>query len=162
MVTDSATWRGDVTNVIAPHRAPRFLRQAGLADATGWCPVNAADFASTQRVGSGIHVIGDSCAAPPLPKSGTTGNAQAKVCASAIARELAGLAPGDPIFINTCYSLVAADYGIGLAGVYRLQDGAVVAATFGTSPVGASRDYRRREARDAVGWLKSFLQDSFA
>ena len=54
-----------------------------------------------------------------MPKSAFAANAQAKVCAAAVASLLRGEAPAEPKLINTCYSLVAPDYGISVAGVYR-------------------------------------------
>jgi NADPH-dependent 2,4-dienoyl-CoA reductase/sulfur reductase-like enzyme len=43
----------------------------------------------------------------------------AKVCAAAVAALLEGEKPQEPKLINTCYSLVAPDYGISVAGVYK-------------------------------------------
>ena len=54
-----------------------------------------------------------------MPKSAFSANAQAKVCAAAVATLLAGETPAEPRLINTCYSLVAPDYGITVAGVYK-------------------------------------------
>ena len=60
----------------------------------------------------GIHVLGDAAIMGGMPKSAFAANAQAKVCAAAIVELLAGRKPVDPMLINTCYSLVAPDYGI--------------------------------------------------
>ena len=70
-----------------------------------------------------IHVIGDACIAGGMPKSAFAANSQAKVCAAALAKLLAGEKPEEPRLINTCYSLVAPDYGISVAGVYQPRDG---------------------------------------
>ncbi len=58
-----------------------------------------------------------------MPKSAFAANAQAKVCAAAVAKLLRGETPAEPKLINTCYSLVAPDYGIYVAGVYRPVNG---------------------------------------
>ena len=56
-------------------------------------------------------MIGDAAIAGAMPKSAFAANAQAKVCAEAVAQLLAGAAPAEPRLINTCYSLVAPGYG---------------------------------------------------
>ena len=61
-----------------------------------------------------------------MPKSAFAANAQAKVCAAAVVAKLAGREPVDPRLINTCYSLVAPDYGITVAGVYKPDKGQLV------------------------------------
>ncbi|CAI8030677.1 Sulfide dehydrogenase [flavocytochrome c] flavoprotein chain [Geodia barretti] len=112
----------------------------------------------------GIHVIGDACIAGKMPKSGYSANSQAKACAAAVAAMLRGESPGTVSFINTCYSLVAPDYGISVAAVYRLaDDGTIkgVEGAGGVSPKGASADFRKREAEYTVGWYRSITADIF-
>ena len=112
----------------------------------------------------GIHVIGDACIAGKMPKSGYSANSQAKACAAAVADMLRGESPGTVSFINTCYSLVAPDYGISVAAVYRLaDDGTIkgVEGTGGVSPKGASADFRKSEAEYTVGWYRSITADIF-
>ena len=116
-VTEFGEHKADVANVIPPQRAGRIAAAAGVADRTGWCPIDPVTFES--RLQPNIHVIGDAAIAGGMPKSAFAANAQAKVCAAAVARLLRGEAPTEPKLINTCYSLVAPDYGISVAGVYR-------------------------------------------
>lgn len=160
--SDFGTEKGDVINVIPPQSAGRIALDAGLADDNGWCPVNQQTFESQQH--KGIHVIGDACIAGKMPKSGYSANSQAKVCATAIAALLRGDSPGAVSFINTCYSLVAPDYGISIAAVYRLSDeGSIVSIedAGGLSPAEASADFRKQEAEYAVGWYESITSDMF-
>lgn len=151
----------EVVNLIPPQQAADIARSAGLADATGWCPVDPASLES--RRAPGVHVIGDA-ALTILPKSAGIANTAAKVCAGAVAALLAGEQPGAPSFVNACYSLLAPDYGIAVAGVYEVAGGEIriVDGASGTSPLGASARYRAREAKDAEGWYKSIVADSFA
>ncbi|MCP5916115.1 FCSD flavin-binding domain-containing protein, partial [Klebsiella pneumoniae] len=66
----------------------------------------------------GVHIVGDACIGGGMPKSAFTANAQAKACATAVLALLRG-EPAPPVkLINTCYSLMAPDYGISVAGVY--------------------------------------------
>ena len=160
--TDFGQVRGDVVNVIPPQSAGRIAVQAGLTNDAGWCPVDQGTFESA--IHPGIHVIGDACIAGKMPKSGYSANSQAKACAAAVAAMLRGESPGTVSFINTCYSLVAPDYGISVAAVYRLaDDGTIkgVEGAGGVSPKGASADFRKREAEYTVGWYRSITADIF-
>ncbi|MGZ3296767.1 MAG: FCSD flavin-binding domain-containing protein, partial [Xanthobacteraceae bacterium] len=88
---------------------------------------------------------------------------QAKVCAAAVAKLVAGGKPDDPKLINTCYSLVAPDYGISVAGVYRPADGQIkdVEGSGGVSPINAPASTRALEATFAHGWFSTITQEVF-
>ncbi len=161
LVTDFASHRVAVANVIPPQRAGAIARAAGVADATGWCPVRPESFEST--LVSGIHVIGDSCFVGAMPKSAFSANAQAKVAAHAIDAILRGATPSEPRLINTCYSLAAPDYGFTVAGVYAPQDGrlADIEGAGGTSPLGASAEVRATEAKHARAWFANISAEAF-
>ena len=107
--TDFGSHKADVANVIPPQRAGAIAAAAGVADRTGWCPIDPVTFES--KLQPGIHVIGDAAIAGAMPKSAFAANAQAKVCADAVAQLLAGRHAAEPRLINTCYSLVAPGYG---------------------------------------------------
>src|SRR5215471_20987550 len=107
LVTDFASYKADVANVIPPQRAGRIAELAGVADRTGWCLIDPVSFES--RLQPNIHVIGDAAIAGAMPKSAFAANAQAKVCADAITALLHGETPSQPKLINNCYSLVAPD-----------------------------------------------------
>jgi sulfide dehydrogenase [flavocytochrome c] flavoprotein chain len=159
--TDFAKHMPAVANVIPPQKAGRIAEVAGIADRTGWCPNDPVTFESTMQ--PGIHVIGDAAIAGAMPKSGFAANAQAKVCALAVARLLAGGKPDDPRLINTCYSLVAPDYGITVAAVYRPQNGQLVEVmgSAGTSPPNAPQSLREQEAKLADGWFRTITAEMF-
>jgi sulfide dehydrogenase [flavocytochrome c] flavoprotein subunit len=110
-----------------------------------------------------VHVIGDACIAGAMPKSGFAANAQAKVCAAALTRLMGGQKPDDPRLINTCYSVVAPDYGITVAAVYRPTNGQLVEVqgSAGTSPVDAPKSTREQEAKLADGWFKTITGEMF-
>ena len=159
--TDFDVVRANVANVIPPQRAADVARQAGVADASGWCPVAAATFEST-RVPD-IHVLGDAAIANAMPKSAFAANAQAKLCAVQIARTLRGEPPLDTKLINTCYSLLTPSYGISVAGVYA-QDGErwhEIDDAGGTSPVDADAATRQLEASYASHWFTTITREVF-
>ncbi|TVR05853.1 MAG: cytochrome C [Salinarimonadaceae bacterium] len=159
--------RVDVGNVIPPQFAAAIARDAGLANETGWVPVDPATFAAAAA--PDIHVIGDANIAPPMPKSGYVANTTSKVAVAAAIADLRGEpAPENPVYFNTCYSHVGADYGISVAGVYRLDaDGKIIETpdSGGISPRGPLADHAHQRAREAVyadGWYESITRDMFS
>lgn len=161
LVTDFGRHQGAVVNVIPPQRAGTIAQTAGVADRTGWCPIDPVTFESRER--PGIHVIGDAAIAGAMPKSAFAANAQAKACAAAVAALLLDAPPPEPKLINTCYSLVAPDYGISIAGVYRPANGllAEMPGAGGVSPTDAARDFRALEASYAEDWFKTITGEVF-
>jgi NADPH-dependent 2,4-dienoyl-CoA reductase/sulfur reductase-like enzyme len=161
LVTDFATHKADVANVIPPQRAGRIAEIAGVSDRTGWCPVDPVTFES--RLQKNIHVIGDAAIMGAMPKSAFAANAQAKICAAAIATLLRGATPVEAKPINTCYSLVAPDYGISIAGVYRVANGQLtdVEGAGGISPADAPPQTRALEATYAEAWFRTITGEVF-
>src|SRR3954451_23923403 len=161
LITDFGNHAAQVANVIPPQRAGRIATIAGATDNTGWCAIDPVTFES--KSAPNIHVIGDACLAGAMPKSAFSANAQAKVCAAAIATLLSGGTPATPKLINTCYSLAAPDYGISVAGVYQPKNGllADVEAAGGVSPVDAPREFRAREADYAQSWFSTVTAEVF-
>ncbi len=98
-----------------------------------------------------------------MPKSAFAANAQAKVCADAVAQLLSGNPPADPRLINTCYSLVAPGYGISVAGVYRPMNGQLtdIEGAGGVSPLDAPPAQRAQEATYADAWFKTITGETF-
>ena len=95
--------------------------------------------------------IGDAAIAGAMPKSAFAANSQAKVCAVAVAKLARGEKPETPKLINTCYSLVAPDYGISVAAIYHPVNGqlAEVAGSGGVSPVDAPSRAAKRGSRSS-------------
>lgn len=160
-VTEFGEHRADVGNVIPPQRAGRIAIESGIADATGWCPIDPVTFES--RAQAGVHVIGDAAVAGGMPKSAFAANAQAKACAQAIARMLRNGQAPEPKLINTCYSLVTPDYGISVAGVYAPAKGLLtdIAGAGGVSPANAPASVRAAEAAYAEGWYTTITAEVF-
>src|SRR5258708_7987211 len=108
LVTVWGRHKADVANVIPPQKGARIAEMAGVADRTGWCPIDPATFES--KLQPNVHVVGDASIAGAMPKSAFSANAQAKVCAAAVVKLLAGGSPAEPKLINTCYSLSAPNH----------------------------------------------------
>jgi NADPH-dependent 2,4-dienoyl-CoA reductase/sulfur reductase-like enzyme len=161
LVTEFGEHRAAVANVIPPQRAAALAHAAGVADASGWCPIDPVTFES--RLQPLVHVIGDAAIAGAMPKSAFAANAQAKACAVAVTALLHGEVSPEPRLINTCYSLVAPDYGISIAGVYRPDGGLLteVEGAGGVSPKDVPRAFRAKEAAYAEAWFETIGMEVF-
>jgi sulfide dehydrogenase [flavocytochrome c] flavoprotein subunit len=161
MTGDGNTHKADVYNIIPAQVAGSIAATAGLTDDSGWCPVEHKTFESTKQ--PGVHVIGDAAIQKPLPKSGYAANSEAKVTAAAVVELLNGREPGDPSWVNTCYSIVAPEDGISVAMVYNLVDGKVakVAGSGGLTPLDSSPTERAREVQYAYSWFNNITSDAF-
>lgn len=159
--TDFDDYQADVVNIIPPQKAGAIAEIAGLTDDSGWCPVDLGTFEST--IHPGMYVIGDASMATGMPKSGYAANSQAKVCAAAVVASLNEIEMADPSYVNTCYSLVAPDYGISVAAVYRLADdrSKIAKIAGGLTPGDASPDALQREVLYAYSWYDNIVADMF-
>jgi len=148
-----------VLNVVPPQKAGFIAERAGVTDASGWVPIHARTFES--QIAKDIYVIGDATQAAPMPKSGFVANTQAKVTARSIVSDLAGGTAPEPSWVNTCYSLIAPEWGISIAGVYEVHEGLLreVPGSGGVSPMGAGPEFRHQEADYARGWYAAITQD---
>jgi sulfide dehydrogenase [flavocytochrome c] flavoprotein subunit len=161
LVTDFTQHKAAVANVVPPQKAGAIAQIAGVADRTGWCPIEPATFESPLQ--KNIHVIGDAAISGAMAKSAFAANAQGKACAAALALLLAGETPPAGKLINTCYSLVAPDYGISIVGVYQPVNGQYVdvEGAGGTSPLEAPREARAAEATYAAAWFRTITAEVF-
>ena len=170
--TDFGEYKADVLNIIPPHHAGAIAKNAGLANAQGWCEVDMLTMESA--VQKDIWVIGDACIHGDLPvydapKSAHIANTQAKVAAGAIIAKLNGVPAPEPFFVNTCYSTVADDWGFSVVHIYRVEGGKLVyiKEAGGISPVNMADEaqlklQRKLESRYVVGWFKNIMADAFA
>jgi sulfide dehydrogenase [flavocytochrome c] flavoprotein subunit len=159
--TDFDEYKPVVANIIPPQEAAGIARAVGLDGGQGWCSVRADTFESV--VHTGIHIIGDAAIANPMPKSAFSANNQAKACAAAVVTLLRGHEVAPPALMNTCYSLVAPDYGISIAAVYRAVGDKLVTVegSSGVSPPEASAETRSLEAEYAKSWYANITADTF-
>jgi len=159
--TDFDKYQAAVANIIPPQIAGRVAELAGVADRTGWCPVDAVTFES--KLQKNIHVIGDAAIAGAMPRSASAARSQGAICAAAIAALLAGKTPAAPTLTASCYSLIAPDYAISQRGTYRPVDGQYVEADGGAiiSPLDASRETRKAEAGEAGAWYRTITGELF-
>jgi NADPH-dependent 2,4-dienoyl-CoA reductase/sulfur reductase-like enzyme len=159
VATDFDKYTPAVANIIPQQKAGAVAELAGVADRTGWCPVDPVSFES--RLQPNIHVIGDSAIAGAMPRSASAAASQGKICATAIAALLAGNAPPPPTLTSSCFSLIAPDYAISQTGRYRPSGENYTEAESVISPVDAPQDVRAKEARDADVWFAATTAEAF-
>ncbi|MFT2214877.1 FCSD flavin-binding domain-containing protein [Rhizobium giardinii] len=159
VMTENETFKAAVANVIPAQKAGSIAERAGLADSTGWCPVDPATFESTLQ--PGIHVVGDAIIGGDMPKSAFSANSQAKACAFAVAASLTGSPRFPPHLFNSCYTFLAPDDAFTNAIIFAPEGGGIKTVKMFISKVGESAEVRRRTAHQAVGWYSAFTADVF-
>ena len=159
--TEFGDEKGGVINVIPPQRAGRIAIDTGLADASGWCPVNPANFESLLH--PGIHVIGDSALVGTMPKSGTAANTQAKALAASLVASFGGAAAGSHDLASLCYSMIAPGYAISVAGAYVQSPEGIKdnPEAIHLTSMEATTDQLAGEAAQADNWYRNISQDTW-
>jgi NADPH-dependent 2,4-dienoyl-CoA reductase/sulfur reductase-like enzyme len=159
LVTEGEAFKADVANVIPPQMAGLLVQRAGLADASGWCPVDPATFESTLQ--PGVHLVGDAIIGGDMPKSAFCANSQAKACAFAIAADLSGSPRTAPHLFNTCYTHIGPDDAFSNAISFKPEEGKLKRVASFISKVEETDEVRRKTARAAEGWYSAFTHDVF-
>ena len=159
IVTAGETFKATVANVIPPQMAGHLAQQTGLADRSGWCPVDPLTFESTRQ--HGIHLVGDAIIAGAMPKSAVSANSQAKACAIAVAASLSGSARFPSRLLSTCYTFLTPNDAISNVSSFTPAEGTMKLAHFSMSTARESTETRRRTAREAERWYVAFTHDIF-
>lgn len=159
-----------VLNVIPPHRAGTIVQTLGLADASGFAPVDGRSFESTVPGKAGIHVIGDA-SKTSLPKAGHVGNQGAKICADAILRAFGGQTPyATPTANSACFSPLSNTVASWLTAVYQYQQDPASGAWKYVAIDQVSGAIGATEARSATTesfskmgtWYRSLMAETFS
>jgi sulfide dehydrogenase [flavocytochrome c] flavoprotein chain len=160
--TDFEDYKAAVANIIPPQKAADIAERAGVADRTGWCPIEPIGFESTLQ--PGIHVLGDAALMGAMPKAAHAAAVQGKVCAAAVIAKLREQAPVEPQLDNLCYSLAAPDWGFIETNKYQPENGLLTAlpGAVNTSPLGADPATRAKEASEDEAWFHTLTRELFA
>ena len=114
--------------------AGKIARDAGLADQSGFCPIDPENMKS--KMDANIFVVGDACIPGDMPKSAFSANSQAKVAAMIIGGELANARTFPARYSNTCWSLIETDDDVKVGGTYEPGEGKLKAVTTVRQPEG--------------------------
>ncbi len=148
-----------LVNVIPAQRAGKIALDAGLANASGYCAIDAENMKST--VDPNIYVLGDASIAGDMPKSGFSANSQAKVAAMMVRGELVNARTFPARYANTCWSLIAPDDTIKVGGRYEPKPDKITAAETFISKTDETADYRKQVQTENVGWYAGIVADMF-
>jgi sulfide dehydrogenase [flavocytochrome c] flavoprotein subunit len=157
--TDLAEYKAQLVNVIPAQMAGKIARDAGLANQSGFCPINPENMKSTQD--PNIYVIGDACIPGDMPKSAFSANSQAKVAALMVRGELAKSATFPARYTNTCWSLIETDDTVKVGGTYAAKDGKIAATETFISKTGEAAELRKQTQQENMGWYAGITADIF-
>jgi sulfite dehydrogenase len=152
--------KGDVLNVVPPHRAGDIARTTGLITANQrWCGIDWLTCESSAV--KGVHVLGDATlSAPGMPKSASMANQHAKVCAAAVVALLKGQPVNPrPMMMNTCYSFVDGKNVMHVASVHA-YDAAQKTMVAVKGAGGLSPSASELEGTFAWGWARNIWSEA--
>ena len=159
--TNAGQVRGDVINVIPPHRAGALVAASGLIPGIieRFAPVDVLSYGS--KAAPNVHVIGDSCATTQ-PKAGHIANQEAKVCADALARIFSGGQPDpSPVTNSACYSTISRTEATWLNAVFQF-DAATKSMVAVPTSLAASQSWTADNFKDMGKWFDALMTDTFA
>jgi NADPH-dependent 2,4-dienoyl-CoA reductase/sulfur reductase-like enzyme len=149
-----------LVNVIPAQMAGKIARDAGLANQSGFCPIDPASMKSAMD--PNVYVLGDASIAGDMPKSGFSANSQAKVAAMTIRGELANARTFPARYTNTCWSLIETDDAVKVGGSYEPKDGKIAATQTFVSQKGESAELRKKTQEENMGWYAGITADIFS
>jgi len=149
-----------LVNVIPAQMAGTIASQAGLTNASGFCPIDPTNMKSS--LDPNVFVIGDASIAGDMPKSGFSANSQAKVAANAIRGDLTGSRVFPAKYTNTCWSLIETDDTVKVGGAYEPKDGKITATETYVSKTGESAELRKQTQAENMGWYAGIIADMFS
>jgi NADPH-dependent 2,4-dienoyl-CoA reductase/sulfur reductase-like enzyme len=155
--TDLGEYKAQLINVIPAQMAAKIARDAGLANQTGFCPINPENMQSAND--KNIYVLGDACIAGDMPKSGFSANSQAKVAAMMVRGEIAGGRTFPARYNNTCWSLIETDDTVKVGGSYAAKDGKIAAVETFISKTGETAELRKQTQAENMGWYSGIVAD---
>lgn len=151
----------DLLLAVPPHRVPRVLVEAGIAEPGGWVRVDPKTLEVRAPGLSDVYAVGDSTAvalpgrfdpdAPPLalPKAGVFAAAEGEAVAARIAARLAGASDGAPFEgQGFCYVEMGGRIAMRAEGDFFAEP----------HPVMAAREPDEAQYRDKVAWIESWLK----
>ena len=157
--TDLGETKAQLINVIPAQMAGKIARDAGLANTSGFCPINPENMRSAMD--ANVTLVGDACIPGDMPKSGFSANSQAKVAAMMIRGELANGRTFPARYTNTCWSLIETDDTVKVGGSYAPKDGKITATETFVSKTGESRELRKQTQQENIGWYAGIVADIF-
>jgi len=159
ITTDLGSYKAALANIIPAQMAGKIARDAGLADASGFCPIDPDNMKS--KMDANIFIVGDACIPGDMPKSAFAANSQAKVAAMIARADLTGSRAFPARYNNTCWSLIAPDDDVKVGGAYEPGDGNIKQTSTFISKTGEAADIRKQNYKESVDWYNGIVADVF-
>lgn len=164
VTTSGEIFKASVANVIPDQVAGQIAQEAGLTDASGWCPVDLTTFRST--LAEHVYVVGDATTAAEMPKSAYSANDQARAVAGHILADLTDAPRPPAAYRNTCWSMLAPNDSVRVGADYspgHFHDRPVLVPrdSFISLP-GESAELRKATYEDGIAWYQTLTDDIFA
>ena len=163
IVANGKEYSSDFLNIIPPQKANRLVKFLGLNDGSGWCPIHAASFESTQV--KNVHVIGDAVKGfKGFRKNAQMANSQAKNVAIIVDSLLsANKLPTTLIpLIDSEYSIIGKDYAISSTKLFRFKNNEWKLVTDEMTAINASDKQKVREYQYAESWFNNITHEMFS
>lgn len=157
--TGFSDYKAALANIIPAQTAGKIARDAGLANQSGFCPIEPATMRST--VDANIFVVGDASIAAAMPKSGFAANSQAKVAAMTVRADLVKSRAFPARYANTCWSLIAPGDDIKVGATYKAGDSKIEKTGGFVSKVGEPDKTRKANYEESVAWYNGIVKDIF-
>lgn len=159
-----AVFKAAVANVIPDQTAGAIALEAGIADRSGWCPVELGTFRSTRA--EHVYVVGDAAIAAEMPKSAFSASDQARAVAGHILADLTDTPRPPPVYRNTCWSMLAPDDSVWIGadyapGQFRDRPVLVPRDSFISAP-GERQSVRKDTYEGGLAWYQTFTDEVFA
>jgi NADPH-dependent 2,4-dienoyl-CoA reductase/sulfur reductase-like enzyme len=148
-----------LVNVIPAQTAGRIAKDAGLTTAGGFCPTDP--FSMKSQMDANVFVLGDASLAGDMPKSAYAANSQAQAVALTIAKELLDAKAPDVGYRNQCWSLIASDDSVFVAGSYRPTPEKIEQTESAVSSLEDSAEQRRINYEDSAGWYANLTANLY-
>jgi len=153
-------FKGDILNIIPPHKAGKFTFDNGLTDGD-WCPVEYRDYSSAKH--KDVYIIGDSIDSDPMPKTGYIASNQARVTVQAINDELHARPVGTPFMVNDCIAMVEQGFGMTLSEIFRYDGkGKRLKARHYIPGVDKNGFQQKMLGTEAEDWQENFRRSVFS
>jgi len=157
--TDLDTFEGKLLNIIPKQSAGAIAMTSGLADDSGFCPIDGESMRSAMD--DSIFVIGDASIANAMPKSGFSANSQAKVAAMHVLADLTGSKTFPAKYANTCWSMIGTDDGVKVGAQYASVDGKIESTSKFVSQGDEDEATRKATFQESLGWYDGITKDIF-
>jgi sulfide dehydrogenase [flavocytochrome c] flavoprotein subunit len=160
VVTDFETYKkADLVNVIPRQTAGQIAADAGLTDASGYCPIDP--FTMKSAMDPNAFVIGDSCIAGDMPKAAFAANSQAYVVARTIAKDLLNAPASEASYRNRCWSVIAANDSVFVGGSYKPTPAKIEQTESDISGMNDSAATRKANYGDGASWYANLTAELY-